>query len=471
MLLAESESNSNSAIPAEYLSYFVQRHPKYAVKQPGKTWKTKNKSLADPAIKAHLRGQYAVATVAPWYPSFGVIDIDDAPIDKVAYIREAIGLNEANSMVCRSENLNSYHVYFRPVYNDKPPTVRLLNDVFTPWAARRAVEIYPKAAKCFRLPFSPADTPMYNHGGLTTVEEKLYWFNKLDEYELAEAPTDQQTVLPFQIEPLRVYANTYKRGLDYLEHGLDSPSSRHEAQFCVLYALWRMNIDIQDAMVMCFRWIRTKHNGLSKEIKRNPARVQKEIMRQAERIWNDYDLARVYPDAIHNLHHGYLTKPDIEAIIRICEGNLPRMKFLGELVRYINPRQEREAVNVHTDRLISWSSYTNYRRFLDELSGKGIIERSGSYQVGKAAKTIKLKWEFQPVQKAVTGDKRTLGILEAIPSSFTAEELRYKLKETGKERTAIIKTVKAIFEPKVRCEKIENIYNSYGLSRDELLLH
>jgi hypothetical protein len=34
-------------------------------------------------------------------------------------------------------------------------------------------------------------------------------------------------------------------------------------------------------------------------------------MRQTEKIWSDYDLGRMYPDAIHNLHHGYLTKPDM----------------------------------------------------------------------------------------------------------------------------------------------------------------
>lgn len=436
------------ALDPEYISIFIQRAPKYAIKQPGKVWKTKQKSLADPVIKAHFRGQYAVAGVAPWYPSFGVIDVDNARREKLDYLLESVGLNSSNSFICASESPNSYHVYFRPVYNAKPPTVRLLNDVFRYWALRQNVEIYPQADKCFRLPFGPSDRPILNNGDLAkmTLKEKMYWFGKIDEYDLALSPADRQIKLDFSIDQIPVFSVHYRRGINYMEHGLQEHSSRHEAQFCVLYAMWRMNYDVQDAIVACFKWIKRKHNGFSKDIKRNPQRVQQEIMRQAQRIWNDYELAGVYPDVAHNLEYGYLTKDDLLDIIRVTNGNLPRMKFLGELVRYINPRQARDAVNVHRDRLVSWASTTNYNRFLDELAQKGILERNDSYTVGRASKSIKLKWTFRPLGAAIKADQRTTNTIGSIANSFTPEELREHLKDAGKERTAAIKTVKTIFD-------------------------
>lgn len=453
------------AVDPEYLSTFVQRNPKYAVKMPGKTWRTKQKPLADKPIAAHMRGQYAVATVSPWYPSFGVVDIDDAPRDKVYSICETIGLNESNSLICESESPDSYHIYFRPRYNDKPPTIRLLNNVFKNWATKRGVEVYPRATKCFRLPFGPTDRPILHNGATSnmTLKEKLYWFNKIDEYDLAESPADRQTILDFQIDPLPVCSTTYKRGLDYMEYGLEATGTRHEAQFCVLYAMWRQNYDIQDAINACFYLIKTKHNGFSKDIKRNQNQVLREIMRQADRIWSDYELARTYPDATHNQNYGYLTKPDIVDIIRICEGNLPRIKFLGELVRYINPRQAKGAVSVHRDRLISWSSKTNYTRFLDELSQQGIVERDSRYIVGKMAKTIKLKWKFRGSEMAIKADKRTTDTVESITNSFAPEELRQHLKEAGIKKSTISMQLKAIFDTNQRVQKRGNIVNLLSL--------
>lgn len=438
------------AVDSEYLLTFVQRNPKYAVKMPGKTWRTKQKPLANKPIAAHLKGQYSVATVSPWYPVFAAIDVDDVPKHKVYGICETVGLNKSNSLICESESPNSYHIYLKPTYNDRPPTIRLLNNVFKYWAAKRGVEVYPKATKCFRLPFGPSDRPILEDGQVVSMslQEKMYWFNKLDEYDLAECPADRQTILNFEIEPLPICTTTFKRGLDYIEYGLETNGTRHEAQFCVLYSMWRQNYDVQDAINACFQWIKTKNNGFSRDIKRNPNQVLREIIRQANRIWSDYDLSRTYPDSVHNRNYGYLTKPDLLDIIRICEGNLPRIKFLGELIRYINPRQARGTVSVHTDRLINWSGHRTYLKYLQEFTQKGIIERSDKYTVGKAAKNIKLNWDFRSSEMAIKADKRTTDTTGSIVNSFAPTEFRESLKDAGSKRTTSIMTVKAIFDIK-----------------------
>lgn len=438
----------------EYLATFVQRKPRYAVKMPGmdKQWRTKKKALSDRPIQAHLSGQYSVATVSPWYPMFGVIDHDDVTKDKLYRDLESLGLNEANSLTCASESPNSYHTYFRPVFNDKPPTVRLLNEVLKHWSIKKGVEVYPRAAKCFRLPFGPHDRPVMDSGEILdmNLDQKLYWFNKLDEYDLAASPAEMQTVLDLKIPPLAVCSNTFKRGMEFIEYGLQAPNTRHEAQFCILYAMMRQNYEPEDAISACFYTIRTKHNGFSKDIRRNQETVYKEIMRQAACVFGNYELARTYPDATHNLNYGFLTKPDLLDVIRMCEGNLPRIKFLGELVRYINPRQARGAVSVHTDRLIEWGSKRSYMQYLDEFTQKGIIERGDKYTVGKAAKTIKLNWNFRPSELAIKADNRTTDTSGSIVNSFAPAELRERLQDAGSKRTTSLMTVKAIFDAKPR---------------------
>ena len=62
-----------------------------------------------------------------------------------------------------------------------------------------------------------------------------------------------------------------------------------------------------------------------------------EIEHQAAWVYERYDLASVCPDSTHNLHKGYITKPDIDEIIKAGGGSLPRMRYLFHLVRHTYP--------------------------------------------------------------------------------------------------------------------------------------
>jgi len=432
----------------QYIENFVQRQPRYVVKQIGKkSWISKNKPLSDKPIKAHLNGQYHVGVLGKWYPGYAILDIDDRDENKVEEIRESLKLDSSNSMLLTSESPNSYHILFSPTYNNKPPTIRLLNEILKPPAIENGMEIYPQANKAIRLPFGKNQYAIdFDYIGLDTWNEKLYWFNKLDDLDLKTIP--QQLRLDLNIKPDNDFRiSTYEEGKFLYRVGLVEKHSRHNSQFKVLYYIWRQNIPIETAVDMTWKWIREKHNNNSQDIKTSQQTVKNEIIRQAQRIYSNYELRLFYPDEIHNIYKGYITKADIEDIFYIAKANIPKAKFLFNLVKYCYPRQYRTFIRLHSDTLLQWSNVKGYQKQLDDLQSLKIIKRYDSYQVDSFAKSIKIKWNFRDPRKAVLVDHRAPEDLsETIKACYEPEEFRELLLKAGSKRTSSIMSVKAIFE-------------------------
>ena len=401
----------------DYLRDFIQRQPSYAVKplDHGR-WRTKKKPLSDIPIMAHLKGQYYVAVLGTWYPAYGILDIDSRSRAEAEEIRARLGMDSSNSMLLESESDDSFHILFIPEYRGKPPTLNLLNAVWKDFCKRERIEIYPQRRRPIRLPFSPhlpAIDPEYARLG--SWKEKLYWYEKFNPFDLSSVKY-HQLILDFEPGPGKLWmpTNIFQEAQDLLDHGLQFPSSRHESQSKILFLLWKLNVPKDTAKGMVWDWIRSKHNGFSKDILRYPDRVEKEIGRQAEHIWNKYQLSQVYPDSTHNIHHGYITEPDILDIIEAARGSRPRMNFLFNILKFANPRRHRRFIPFHTDRLIEWSSKETYLKYLNELGEKGIIERGTSYLADSIsgsrgfAKAIKLNWRFRDSSEAVLYDGRAV---------------------------------------------------------------
>ena len=173
--------------------------------------------------------------------------------------------------------------------------------------------------------------------------------------------------------------------------------------------------------------------------------VRKEIIRQAGIIYNTYELASIYPDETHNGYNGYITKPDITNIVIISKANLPRMKFLSNLIKYCYPRRYRNFIDIHSDKLKEWSS-RNYLKYLDELIKLGIVKRWDKYSVDRFSKSINIKWNFRDSSNAILDDNRSPDTFEdTIKLSYEPEEFRELLKKAGSGRTTAIKIVKRIF--------------------------
>lgn len=433
----------------DYKKVFIQRLPRYAVKSVRSgTWKTRNKPLADPAVMAHLKGKYNVAVLGKWYPEFVILDLDDKERSEVDEIISQLELTD-NSMIFESESENSYHVLFKSEYKNRPPTLNLIKDVWTNYARSKGIEVYPQAGRPIRLPFGKHQNPIDPQYSGMDWKQLLYWYNKLDPFDLSLIPFHQM-MFDFPSEPIKIQLPLEKAEFLFNE-GLHCPSSRNESQYKVLYFLWRQNIPQENAVDIVWNWINKKHNGFSRDILIHPKRVYGEIERQANKIWSEYQLQEVYPDSTHNLFHGFITKPDIPDIVEATEGSLPRMKFLFNLVKYSYPRRYRKFISIHTDRLIQWSSHRTYQKYLNEFEKKGIAERKTAYLPGGFSKDLKINWKFRNDTDAVIFAGRTIETFEGtVKRTFQPEDFRQMLEKSGtprKSRYSIINKIWGAFNP------------------------
>ncbi|MBW8017873.1 MAG: hypothetical protein FVQ82_17015 [Planctomycetes bacterium] len=431
----------------DYTNEFVQRMPKYALKRlGGKRWTTVDSSLvplSDFRLREHLRGKSAVGCIGRWYPGHAVFDIDNKDIEFVYEVQDKLGLNDQNSLLCSSESPDSYHLIFRPVYRKKPPTLRLLNEVMNPFAKAQGIEAYPTAEKTCRLPFGPSQM-ILNEGGewIDKWQKKLYWYNKLDEYDLSAVPCCTHD-LEFEYPQSKGKVSAYREGKEYFEHGLQGPSSREQGQYHVIYYLWRKNVPLSTTIETVWHWIKTKHNGYSKDITSNPREVKKHIERQAKIIYSRYDL----PDDTHNLYVGFVTKADLPAILHHMDGSLPKSRTLFNIVKYCYPRRLRRRITVHSDLLQEWSSKGTYTKRLRELHSMGLVKRGDGYVVGKKSKDLVLKWKYKSPTKAVLIDERSPDTLdETIKACMTQEETRTLLKQAGVDGRNIGHWMRVIYE-------------------------
>jgi len=445
----KQEKKPGEATLKEYLDLLAQRIPRYAIKQIGSgRWRSKNKPLSDPPILAHLEGKYYVAVLGKWYPGYAIFDIDSRSKTEAEEIRAEAGLDESNSMMYKSESEDSYHIIFIPEYHSKPPTLNLLKDVLKNFAHIHGIEIYPQRRKPIRLPFGPHQSLLdIEYMGLESWKQKLYWYEKLDPLDLSSIK-HQQLMFDFEPGPGRLIlpTNIFQEAQDLLNHGLQFPSTRHNSQGLILFYLWRQNVPKDTAASIVWQWINEKHNGFSKDILRYPKEVKRDIKSQADFYWNKYQLSQVYPDSTHNVHHGYITEPDIPDIIEATSGSLPRMGFLYNLVKYSYPRRHRKLISIHRDKLIRWSSKETYLKYINELEDKGIAERRKAYLAGHFAKDLKLNWRFRDSNKAVMYEGRAIETFDnTIRILFKPDEFRQLLIKAEVKQSTASKMINSIW--------------------------
>lgn len=441
-----------------YKGLFVQRIPRYAVQLPGtKGWNTRKFPLHDTEILKHLDGRHYIGCLSRWYPEFAALDLDHMDRNKVEEIRSGLLLDEANSALFSSPSKDSYHIYFRPQYNGKPPTISLLQIIIKPYAKAKGIEIYPQKNRAFRLPFGLDQRCLdFEKVCLESWKEKMAWLEKKDDFDLSTVK-GHQTFFDFQpTDPTRTSPGEDPPGddllvnvpyvTDLLKNGLQGPSSRDRAQFEIIRHLWRQNVKPDDAWRTVWEWIQKMHNGYSKDFLKHPGAVRDHIRHQVSAYYNRMEYRFKLPDRTHLSHKGYICEPDLVNIVELCAGNLPRMRFTFELVKFMNPRRHREVVPVHSDKLIQWSSWKTYQRHLEYLDGKGILERGSGYLVGEKSKSLKLRWPYKTEHEAVLFGGRAIETLEgAVKILFKPTEFRELLGRYVKRTTALM-TIKTLFE-------------------------
>lgn len=401
----------------DYINLFGQRIPRFAIKPLGrKKWITQNWPLSDLLIRDHLEGKYYIAVLGKYYPGYAIFDIDSRSKAEAEEIRARAGLDKSNSMMYSSESKDSHHIIWIPEYHGKPPTLNLLGDVLKNFIHMEGIEIYPQRRRPIRLPFGPHQPLLdIEYMGLDSWKQKLYWYEKLNPLDLSSI-SHHQLILDFEPGPgrLELPSNIFQEAEVLLKEGLQQSSSRHHSQWLILNYLFRQNVPKDTAAAIVWTWINRRHNEFSKDFLRSPEYVKDDIKSLADHIWSKYHTGQVLPDSTHNIHHGYITEPDILDIIEVARGSRPRMNYLFHLVKFANPRRHRKFIPCHRDRLIEWSSERTYLKYLNELGEKGIAERGSAYlSKGRPglrpfSKDLKLNWKFRDSSEAVLYDGRSV---------------------------------------------------------------
>ena len=428
---------------ADFRASFVQPVPRYAVKLPGDTWRTRKFALHDSEVQKHLDGALAIACLGRWYPEYAALDFDDVTKEKVEEIRGDLLLDDNNSMLLSSESRDSFHLYFRPEYNEKPPTLNLLQTILAPYAKSKGVEIYPQKHRAFRLPFGKGQGCLdFQDRYIQGWQEQLYWMQKKDDFDLSTVKGHQ---MPLAFKPIDLQQEVdLERSIDIpalLENGLTEHSTRDWAQFELVKDLWHQNVLKNDAIQFIWAWLNRHHNGFSRDLIRNPGEVKNHIRHQVNSYYNHLQTGAIYPDQPHKNFNGYICQPDLLEIVKLAEGNLPRIRFIFELIRYMNPRRHRDSVSIHSDKFIAWASMRTYQRHLQYLGSKGILKRGTGYLVGQKSKEIKLTWPYKSDQDAVLFNGRAVATLEkAVSMLFTPEDFRALLRGYSTKQAASIAT-------------------------------
>lgn len=386
----------------QYKANFVRAYTRpYAIRQRSgyraRNWRTKDKQLSDPALKAHLRGDYWIATKAPWYPAFYSLDIDHPTERDLRRIHDRLdeyGIGESQRLTMTTPSFDKYgnhRIYIRLEYKGKPPTWKLgykaLQNVFG-----RACEIYPQQNRKDRLPCGHRQDIVTEEGlRLQQLgwQSEMHYLLKVDPVAIETLPVQHSLFEEPSEERDRARTWNLKTGArELLTTGLQAFGTRHEAQFILLNELWRQNCFAAEAARIVKSWIRRFHNGFSKDA--NGGRwqiIDAEIDRQAIWIWKR---PQTLPDAPHNLQ-GAATKTDLEFIAEVFPGDAVRQKQLFKLASFCRARKHHEWIfiskRIWTEEI---AGVRTYQGLIAELEEKALLNTNRSYQVGNYSRRYRL---------------------------------------------------------------------------------
>ncbi len=439
----------------QFQQEFTQPFPLYGTKGCH-GWRQVPRTLKYEVCHDHLKGQRIIGTLGRWYPKYGILDIDNKPFDQVIRICSDIGFNTTNSIIFTSESANSYHIYFKPMKDGKLVTLNYFKACFELLEQTQNLEFYPKAFRLIRLPFSRGISCVNAAGLLESIsyEQGLQRLEMLQEFDLACLPhaPDHVFSLPhtqlFHAKDIS-FGNMQgwmAQGLTYWNEGLQSPGTRLEATKRVIYFFWRNNVPLDETIQYTKEWLKKKNNGYSKDYLKHRNTVYKQIEELCHWMYDHFMQNYTLPDSAHLLDKGFLSQSAVEQAIIITKGNVPRLRFLTQLMGYYAPRQQRDLVSVHSHRLREWSSATNANKFLLELQTQGILERQHAYRADHFAKKIRfLIPSSQPHEMLLQGDRPAETLEELLPLAMSPDKYKRLLTQLNVKPTTIQKQLNTLY--------------------------
>jgi hypothetical protein len=395
-------------------------------------WITYHQPTNDRLIKAHLDGDFWLGTRAPWYPTVWNLDIDRPTTERLGKIYERFdlyGIAESQRAIMTTPSFSAsgnHRIYLRLERDDRPVTFTRGYEVLKNSFAD-ICEIYPQQNRIDRLPCGKDQDLLGDNGQVLSNlnwQQEMHHLLKIDPTPI-ETLQYQPSLLPDPELDARDHPRTWKpktEVAELLENGLQAGIPRSEAQYEILNYFWRANIPPFEAAEKVKVWIRTKHNGFSKEVNLGLlSRVDAHIDRQTG--WIYARPAPIYPDAMDGLQRA-LTRADLEFAAKVFPGNAVRQKQLTALVSYYRPRRHHEFVFIpfwfwrdeiaHKD---------TYKTLIEELETKNILEVNRHYVRGKFCRRYKLKLPSTSQQPLQHDDRNITEFYAALATAYNRREI------------------------------------------------
>jgi hypothetical protein len=454
----EAEKNQYYDQVLAFQKLFTQPTPHYASKN-SEGWRTVHRPLTWHVTNDHLTHLRTVGTLGRYYPNFGVLDFDDKTLSQVQASMSKSGLHEGNSMLFTSESANSYHLYFKPRYKGKPTALSYYTMLMN-YNGTNGCEIYPQANRVIRLPFSKGVKlhtagefkEVYWQDGVAMLEDLMdydlhYGLPRGDEVISASFKDDE--ALPLGKLTPSMSKGWRAEGKEYYQEGLTSSGSRVEATKRVVYYLWTQEHTPELAVELTKAWIKTKHNGFSKDWKSNYRDVYKQCQKIVEWVYLNFERQEYLPNLTQEQHNGWLTPAVVRQAVQASEGKLAEMRFNASLFSYVAPRCERKVVGIHSDKLKSFGSSKNYNSYLARLENACILKRHSEYSAGNYSKGISLTVQYDDPQNRINtkdDEERPASTLEEwLPAVYKEVEYYNELKQFGRRRSTIIGQIEEIW--------------------------
>jgi hypothetical protein len=273
----------------------------FGIQSLGCSWRTENNHnsyLTDDKVRAHLNGKYYIGGGTRAYTKYIVVDIDAHNEESQSEIwKRADLVKDAFGDVCPeiyttpSGGMHMYYMLDRSVWNASAN--EYAKDVLTNSGMnvrKGYIEILPAGNTLVRAPMGggcfaldPKTMMPYNTNHEKCVRvtyDRVMWH----QHQCIEIPDKYNPTASRQAKPTKHQVpngqpSEYMQKVnDLWQYGLVTPNSRNEA-LLELSWYWRCLrvYDVESTIDQLWKWIQTKHNGLSNDYNTNPDEVYRHI--------------------------------------------------------------------------------------------------------------------------------------------------------------------------------------------------
>lgn len=377
----------------------------FLIQLPGKSWFNPKRTIRDDDVRDHLNQSKSVAVIPAYFPAYATLDLDFPESyqvqlglqieDQIKRTLELFQLDSSEYIQFTSPRFDvtrNRHILLQVTYNGNPASGRLIKRILGPLATKAGIELFPNGMRKLRLPFGFKQFLIDPECGspLTyTWQENLYLLNRLDPVDLERFPYQGYFAKDPEAGPLP--ASMKGIGEELWEQGLQGYGTRHSATGQLARLHYFRNYDIDTSKVEIKRWLRTKHNGYSKEIaKSNWRLVDSEVDAWVEGTFAYFEKRGIYPTSIHNMQ-GWMTRSDVDIVLSQFRGDWINQKKLSGLVRHYRGRTAgvRRWIPIHRQ---IWQKLggNNYILFRNIIEGD-LLEINHAYRSGAYSKRILMR--------------------------------------------------------------------------------